>query len=307
MKTVLVGLLLVTTGAAQHGALDLLNHNRPILEAHNCYPDEGRWKDRLQRALSPGYPVAIEQDVAWSVDARPVVSHEAKTKGTEPALRDYFFEHVRPLVEQELSRPNPARWPLIVLHLDFKDNQAALLRAVWSLLGQYESWLTTALKTEDPRQLSPLDIKPVLVLTEDADAQEKIFYDELSVGARLRLFGSARTEGLSGTSGQERTQLMAALAPEQLLQTPATNYRRWWNNSWAAVEKGGQAQRGSRTDGDDKRLRALVDHAHKLGYWIRFYTLDGFAPTKTSAGTTATISGHAKPSCHDGRPPSKQV
>ena len=28
---------------------------------------------------------------------------------------------------------------------------------------------------------------------------------------------------------------------------------------------------------DDRRLRALVDYAHKLGYWIRFYTLDGFA------------------------------
>jgi hypothetical protein len=27
-----------------------------------------------------------------------------------------------------------------------------------------------------------------------------------------------------------------------------------------------------------KRLRALVDHAHHLGYWIRFYTLDGFTP-----------------------------
>ena len=26
-----------------------------------------------------------------------------------------------------------------------------------------------------------------------------------------------------------------------------------------------------------RRLRALVDHAHKLGFWIRFYTLDGFA------------------------------
>ena len=25
------------------------------------------------------------------------------------------------------------------------------------------------------------------------------------------------------------------------------------------------------------RLHALVDHAHSLGYWIRFYTLDGFA------------------------------
>ena len=27
-----------------------------------------------------------------------------------------------------------------------------------------------------------------------------------------------------------------------------------------------------------ERLRALVDHAHRMGYWIRFYTLDGYAP-----------------------------
>ena len=25
-------------------------------------------------------------------------------------------------------------------------------------------------------------------------------------------------------------------------------------------------------------MRALVDHAHKMGYWVRFYALDGFAP-----------------------------
>jgi hypothetical protein len=26
------------------------------------------------------------------------------------------------------------------------------------------------------------------------------------------------------------------------------------------------------------RLQALVTRAHSLGYWIRFYTLDGFTP-----------------------------
>ena len=46
----------------------------------------------------------------------------------------------------------------------------------------------------------------------------------------------------------------------------------------ADVEEGGQRQAGSWTAADENRLRALVDHAHKLGYWIRFYTLDGFAP-----------------------------
>jgi len=57
-----------------------------------------------------------------------------------------------------------------------------------------------------------------------------------------------------------------------------TTYRRWWNNSWFEVEEGGQHEAGDWTAADDARLKALVDHAHKLGYWIRFYTLDGFAP-----------------------------
>jgi hypothetical protein len=61
-----------------------------------------------------------------------------------------------------------------------------------------------------------------------------------------------------------------------LLPAPPTNYRRWWNNSWYAVEEGGQRKAGNWTPRDDRRLRALVDYAHKLGYWIRFYTLDGF-------------------------------
>jgi hypothetical protein len=71
--------------------------------------------------------------------------------------------------------------------------------------------------------------------------------------------------------------LAATLPPEKLLSERPTNYRRWWNNSWYVVEEGGQREAGDWTDTDDRRLRALVDHAHRLGYWIRFYTLDGFA------------------------------
>ena len=71
--------------------------------------------------------------------------------------------------------------------------------------------------------------------------------------------------------------LQATLPPAQLLAEAPTNYRRWWNNSWYTVEEGGQHKAGDWTPEDDRRLRALVDHAHKLGYWIRFYTIDGFA------------------------------
>jgi hypothetical protein len=66
-------------------------------------------------------------------------------------------------------------------------------------------------------------------------------------------------------------------SPEELLHERPTTYRRWVNSSWYPVEEGGQNHAGDWTKDDDARLRALVDHAHQLGYWTRFYTLDGFS------------------------------
>jgi hypothetical protein len=261
--------------------LDFLNHNRPVLDAHNCYPYKGGFKDRIDRALKTGFPVGIEQDLGWAIDpatgkGRPVVTHAAKTTGSEPALRDYFFERVRPIIEKALADNDRARWPLIVVHFDFKSDQPELLHAVWDLLGEYQSWITTAAQTADPRQLSAFEPKPLLVLTEDSDAQEAVFFKQVPVGGKLRLFGSAHTRAIPANPKEEHDRLLATLPPEQLLPAPPTNYRRWWNNSWYAVEEGGQHKAGDWTPQDDRRLRALVDHAHKLGYWIRFYTLDGF-------------------------------
>ena len=31
--------------AAQPNPLDFMNHNRPLPDAHNCYPYKGEWKD----------------------------------------------------------------------------------------------------------------------------------------------------------------------------------------------------------------------------------------------------------------------
>ena len=113
-------------------------------------------------------------------------------------------------------------------------------------------------------------------MTEDNDAQEAVFFTQVPVGAKLRLFGSAHTAELSAKTREERAHLAATAAPEKLLTEKPTNYRRWWNNSWAEVEEGGQAKAGDWTPTDDARLKALVDHAHRMGFWIRFYTIDGF-------------------------------
>jgi hypothetical protein len=270
-------------GYPQTASLDFLNHNRPILDAHNCYPYQGRWADRIDRALKSGFPISIEQDLTWDLkggsgEGRVVLSHSAHTTGTEPSLRDYFFERVRPIVEKAIAEDDHGHRPLIILHFDFQSTEAPLLHAVWNLLGEYESWITTAVKTADPKQLSVLQPKPILVITEDSDEQEEVFFNQVPVGGKLRLFGSAHDYPMEGKSREERIHLAATLPPEKLLSTPPTNYRRWWNNSWFVVEEGGQKQAGDWTKADDRRLRALVDQAHRLGYWIRFYTLDGFPP-----------------------------
>ncbi|HWE50266.1 MAG TPA: hypothetical protein VG273_10775 [Bryobacteraceae bacterium] len=287
---ILLCVLSAVAASGQTPSLDSVIHNQSVLDAHNCYPYEGQWSDRIDRILkqrAAGFPVAIEQDIAWAADkatgkSRPVVTHKRETTGDEPALRDYFFERVRPIVEQALRDNDRAHWPLIVLHFDFKDNQPAVLHAVWDLLGEYESWITTAPQTASPGQLAPFRVGPLLVLTEDSDAQEEVFFKEVPLGKNLRLFGSAHTAAApAGSSRQERTRFAATAAPEVLLAENPTNYRRWWNNSWAEVEEGGQTRAGDWTPADDLRLGALVDHAHKLGFWIRFYTLDGFSRSQS--------------------------
>jgi hypothetical protein len=288
MKAAALFLVVLGVGYAQTASLDFLNHNRPVLDAHNCYPYQGRWADRIDRALETGFPISIEQDLAWDRkgakgEGRIVLSHSSKTTGSEPSLRDYFFERVRPIVEKALADNDRAHWPLIILHFDFKSTEAPLLHAVWKVLGEYESWITTAVKAANPHQLSPLEAKPILVITEDSDEQEAVFFSQVPVGEKLRLFGSAHTHELETGSRKERVHLAATLPPERLLTDPPTNYRRWWNNSWFEVEEGGQKHAGDWTEADNGRLRALVDHAHRLGYWIRFYTLDGF-PSSAGQG-----------------------
>ncbi len=226
----------------------------PLFDAHNCYPYEGKYTDRIDRALATGFPVAIEQDIGF-FGGEAVVTHTDKTTGTEPTLKQHFFERVRPIIEKALKDNRRDQWPLIVLHFDFKDLKPETLRAVWKVLEQYEPWLATGTKSADPTSLQPIAMKPILVLTEDADEQEAIFDREVPVGGKLRLFGSAHTKGLTQR---------------------ATNYRRWLNYSWREVEPEGQPKATEWTPAKAAKLKSIVENAHKLGYWMRFYTVDGF-------------------------------
>ena len=258
---------------------------RVWLHAHNCYPEKGQWRDRLDRALAVrSSVVAIEQDVAWFVDpqtghGRSVVSHDAKADGTEPTLESHFFDRVSPLIERALADNRRETWPVMVLHLDFKTNEQAHHRAIWELLGKYERWLTTAERVADEKRITPFTIGPVLALTEAGAGQADTFFTNVPVGARLRIFGTIPpTTFPTAKTSEERAAAAFAATPEVLIPTGATTYRRWTNFSWAVVELGGQNKAGDWTEDDERRLRAIVSRAHDMGLWVRFYTLNGHAP-----------------------------
>ncbi len=111
-----------------------------------------------------------------------------------------------------------------------------------------------------------MTIRPLLVLTSEADSQERDFYDVVPLGERLLAFGAVRTAGKNPMS-----------PADDMVPEPANNYRRWWNNPWNVVERGGQRKAGPWTTQDEIRLRQFVTQAHELGLWIRSYALDGLS------------------------------
>ena len=255
---------------------------RVLLDAHNAYPQEGRFEDRVERALATGVPVAIEQDLIWRADANgrgdTVVGHDEDKVARAPTFEQYFFTRLRPLMEQALRENQRERWPLVVLNLDLKTNEPAHHAAIWQVLGTYESWLTTAPRTADVNQPAPLTVGPMLVLTGSEASQQVYFHDRLALGQRLRLFGAIAQPQPPGDSSRARALALARMLPETLIGARASNYRRWVNFPWAAVERGGQQEAAAWTAADRARLDALVTRAHANGLWIRFYTLNGHAP-----------------------------
>lgn len=243
--------------------------SRSVMDAHNCYPYYEWWTNRIDRALSARTPLAIEQDLGWYTNAKTgrswsVVTHGDPPEGGEPTMEHYFFERVRPIVEEALHDGNRGDWPIITLNLDFKDDKPEHLAAVRTLLLKYRDWITEAPKGADTTAVQALVVRPILVLTGEADAQEEVFYDRLRVGEPVLAFGAVHSADKDYHA-----------APEVIDSERATNYRRWWNSPWKVVEAGGQQHSGEWTPAKTARLKALVERAHANGLWIRFYTLDG--------------------------------
>jgi len=267
------------TGTSLPAPSTLAPGARVWMHAHNCYPEEGRWADRLARALSVGLPwVAIEQDLVWvpatsGAAGRSVVAHDTPARGDEPTFERHLFDRIRPLLDRALEEDRRDTWPLITVSLDFKTNEPDHHRFVWALLGQYQRYLTTAIKRDTLGLVSPFTVGPLLVLTESGPGQEDAFFTNQPVGGTLRVFGTVPGPELDDRAKKQRHRLPAT----QLIPSGVTDYRRWVNIPWSAVEEGGAREAGPWTRAEAARLRTLVTHAHEHGLWIRFYAVNGHA------------------------------
>jgi hypothetical protein len=279
-----VGLLL-TVAAAKVGTY--APGARIQVLSHNAYPDHGKFGDRLDRAMAAGVPFAVEEDLAW-VDGRSLLIHGARNASAEdPTLESYFFPKVKPIVEKALKDGNKGKWPLITLYLDIKNDPPEHLEAINKLLDKYDTWLTKAEKTEDRMKQSPLELKPMMVLVEDkqGDIKQKFFYDDVPVGGKIRVFGSAEKfdenpQKLPREKKAEAVAMLVTRDPEQLVNRKADNYRRWFGTNWGFIEKGGETGAGEWTRESEARLRKFVDYGHRMGYFVGVYCLDGYTESE---------------------------
>ncbi len=177
-----------------------------------------------------------------------------------------------------------------LMHFDFKDLQTRAPPGSLEGVGTIRTtWIATAVKTAD--RFAPLTLR-----------------HETHPRTHRRRCRSTRKKSSSTRFPWARSCASSSSGHTTTLIVPATNYRRWLNYSWHAVEPEGQPKAGDWTPADDARLKALVDGAHKLGYWIRFYTLDGYARLPTiRAGSSNIISDRKPRSRSAGKPLSTPV
>jgi hypothetical protein len=249
---------------------------RTLMLAHNAYPDEGKYGDRLDRVIATGVPFVVEEDLVW-VDGKSLLIH---------------FPKVAPIVEKALKDGNKGNWPLITLYLDIKNDPVEHLEAISKVLDTHDAWLTKAVKTADITKQPPLELKPMIVILEDKqdDIKQEFFYDRVPVGSKFRAFGSATKFDdnplhLGRDKRDERFANMLRVQPEQLVTKRADNYRRWFGTDWAFIELCGPKHGNDWSPAADARLKKFVERGHSLGYLVSFYSVNGFTEDQNQGWT----------------------
>jgi len=181
---------------------------RTLLDAHNCYPYEGKFADRMERALKVGMPLAIEKDLVWAAGENRI-SHEVEHAAAAPTLEEDFFLPLRAKMDAALREGAKEQWPLVTLNLDFKTADPAQIANLYALLQRYRAWLSVGKKGQG----MGIEYGPMLVLLGSPQVNEDVFYGQRKEGDDILAFGAAN-------------QCAAA-----------TEYRRWCNFAFRSLLK----------------------------------------------------------------------
>jgi hypothetical protein len=266
---------------------------RTLMLAHNAFPDKDfKYGSRLDHALSGGLPFAVEEDLVW-VNGKSLLIHNEREAGPDsPTIEGYFFPKVAPLMEKALKEGNKGNWPLITLYFDIKNDPVEHLEAISKALDKYDAWLTKAVKTDDITKMSPLELKPMILILEDKqnDIKQEFFYDRVPVGGKIRAFGSAvkfdaNPTHLPREARAERLANMLKFQPDRLLMKRADNWRRWFGTDWNFIELCGPDHGKDWSASAAARVKQFVDYGHSLGYLVSFYHINGFSAAENQGWT----------------------
>jgi hypothetical protein len=226
--------------------------------AHNCYAEDRTDNPRLSEALALGID-NIEIDLGWDDSAKQlIVGHDASPR---PGIAYPRLEaSLLPALEALAKGPRPGG-PPTVLTIDWKTEKPEAVRQFKDLLDRHADWFSSAPKSPE----SPLTARRLTVCFSGSEAAKDAYDALVPRGGTYRAFRD-RVFGAG-----------ARYEPDVSSYVPGTStaYHRFLAFHWGAIEQGGPAAAGDWTKAEADRLVALVTLAHRRGFQVRFYCLNG--------------------------------
>jgi hypothetical protein len=230
---------------------------RPLpISAHNCYAENRTDNPKLAEALALGSD-NIEIDLGWDDAANElIVGHDAKPRPgvAYPRLETSLI----PALTSHLKMPRPDGAPT-VLTIDWKTGRPEAVLQFKKLLDAHADWFSSAPKAAD----SPLTTRRLTVCFSGSEAAKDAYDSLIPVGGTYRAF---RDRVVSGRYDDN----VSAYIPGK-----STAYLRFLAFHWGTIERGGPASAGDWTPAEMDRLRAMIALAHRRGFRVRLYSLNG--------------------------------
>ena len=228
------------------------------IAAHNCYAEDRTDNPRLAEAMALGID-NIEIDLGWDDAAKQlIVGHDASPR---PGIAYPRPEtSLLPALETLAKAPRPDG-ATTVLTIDWKTDRPEAVRQFKDLLDGHPGWFSSAPKSA----VSPLTTRRLTVCFSGSEAAKDAYDASIPPGGTYRAFRD-RVFGAGAVYEPE----VSAYVPES-----STAYHRFLAFHWGAIERGGPAGAGEWMRAEADRLGALVTLAHRRGFQVRVYCLNG--------------------------------